>query len=147
MPLLPGEALDFTSDQALALSGAEVKLVRSPAMLDLRGDPGTEVTIAQTGRIIQQVKAPARISLAEGKYDLTVKGPVGVATTHPLAVSADTPSTIDVRNMIVTGMERFDSAGWTVADSWSTRRGGNFVLYNRSGSQGTKFLGIVLGWP
>ena len=70
-------------------------------MLDLRGDPGTEVTIAQTGRIIQQVKAPARISLAEGKYDLTVKGPVGVATTHPLAVSADTPSTIDVRNMAI----------------------------------------------
>ena len=87
--------------------------------------------------MIQQVKAPARISLPEGKYDMTAKGPVGVSTTRPLVASADAPATIDVRNMIVTGMERFDPAGWTEADSWSTRRGGNFVLYNRSGSQGT----------
>ena len=128
---------DFTSEQTLTLSSAEVKLVRSPATVELRGDPGTEITITQSGRTIQQVKAPARISLPEGKYDLAAKGPVGVPTTRPLVVSADAPATIDVRNLIVTGMERFDPAGWTEADAWSTRRGGNFVLYNRSGSQGT----------
>jgi hypothetical protein len=128
---------DFASEQTLALSSAELKLVRSPATVDLRGDPGTEITIAQSGRTIQQVKAPARISLPEGKYDLTARGPVGVPTTRPLAVSADAPATIDIRNMIVSGMERFDPSGWMETDAWSTRRGGNFVLYNRSGSQGT----------
>ena len=128
---------EFTSGQSVTLSSAEVKLVRVPATLDLRADAGTEITIAQAGRVIQQVKAPARISLPEGKYDLTAKGPVGVPTTRPLVVSADAPATIDLRNAIVTGMERFDLAGWTLTDSWSTRRGGNFVLYDRAGSQGT----------
>ena len=127
----------FTSGQALTLSGAEMKFVRLPTTLDFLADAGTEVTIAQAGRVIQQVKAPARISLPDGKYDLTAKGPVGVPTTRALVVSAESPSTIDLRNAIVTGMERFPAAGWALADSWSTRKGGNFVLYDRAGSQGT----------
>ena len=128
---------EFMAGQSVTLSSTEVKLVRVPATLDFRADAGTEITIAQAGRVIQQVKAPARISLPEGKYDLTAKGPVGVPTTRPLVVSADALATIDLRNAIVTGMERFGLAGWTLTDSWYTRRGGNFVLYDRAGSQGT----------
>ena len=114
-----------------------VKLARVPATIDVRADPGTEVTITQAGKTIQQLKASARISLPEGAYELAVKGPVGVTTTRPLTVNAGGPTTIDVRSLIVTGMERFDQAGWSSADAWTTRRGGNFVLYDRTGSRGT----------
>jgi tetratricopeptide (TPR) repeat protein len=128
---------DFVSAQILTLSGADVKLVRAPVTVDVRADAGTEVTITQAGRTIQQLKASGRLTLAEGAYELAAKGPVGVTTTRPLTVSAGAPITIDARNLIVTGMERFDSAGWSETDSWTTRRGGNFVLYDRPGSQGT----------
>jgi len=127
----------FVAEQTLTLSSAEVKFARAPTTVDVRTDPGTEVTITQAGRTIQQLKASARLSLPEGAYELAAKGPVGVTTTHPLKVAAGAPLAVDVRNLIVTGMERFEPAGWTEADAWSTRRGGNFVLYDRTGSKGT----------
>jgi hypothetical protein len=128
---------DFVADQTVTLSSADVTLTRLPTTIDVRTDSGIEVTITQGGRTIQQLKASARISLPEGAYELAVKGPVGVTTTRPLKVSAGGPTTIDVRSLIVTGMERFEPAGWNSADAWMTRRGGNFVLYDRTGSLGT----------
>jgi hypothetical protein len=128
---------DFVAEQTVSLSSADVKLARVPTMIDVQTDAGTEVTITQAGRTIHQLKASARISLPEGVYEMAAKGPAGVTSTRPLTVAAGTPMTLDVRNLIVTGMERFDPAGWTSADAWMTRRGGNFVLYDRTGSQGT----------
>jgi hypothetical protein len=49
-----------------------------------------------------------------------------------------------VRNLIVSGMERFDSAGWTNRDMWFARRGGNFVLYSRPFRDATVSFTILL---
>jgi len=128
---------DFAAAQTLALTLADVKLTKSPATLDLRADPGTAITLAQAGRTIQQVNGPGKITVPDGSYDLIVKGPAGVETSSRVAASPGASLTIDARNLIVSGMERFDLTSWTQQDSWYTRRGGNFVLYSRPVRDGT----------
>src|SRR5262249_22306923 len=46
---------DFTTASAVALTAEDVKLTKLPSTLDLRADPGTEVTVEQGGRTIRQV--------------------------------------------------------------------------------------------
>jgi hypothetical protein len=128
---------DFTAAQPLTLGAADIKLTRTAPILELQADPGTEIVIAQGGRTIQQLKGPSKVPLPEGSYDLSAKGPAGVVTSTRVAMPASGTMAVDVRTLIVSGMERFDRTGWTEADSWVTRRGGNYVLYNRTGDEGT----------
>jgi hypothetical protein len=128
---------DFTTAQPLTLGPADIKLTRTAPILELQADPGTEIVIAQGGRTIQQLKGPSKVPLPEGSYDLSAKGPAGVVTSTRVAMPASGTMAVDVRTLIVSGMERFDRTGWTEADSWVTRRGGNYVLYNRTGDEGT----------
>jgi eukaryotic-like serine/threonine-protein kinase len=122
---------EFTAAQTLTLTSANVRLTKSPSTLDLRADPGTDITIAQAGRTIQHLNGPGKITVPEGSYDLVVKGPAGVPASSRISASAGTSATVEVRDLIVSGMERFDGGGWTNQDMWFTRRGGNFVLYSR----------------
>jgi hypothetical protein len=128
---------DFASGQSVALSIADVKLTRVQSTVDLQADAGTDITITQAGRTIQHQVGPGKISLPEGAYDLAVKGPAGISSSSKISTTAVGATTIDVRNLIVSGMERFDAGGWTQQDGWFTRRGGNFVLYNRNAREGT----------
>ena len=128
---------DFAGGQSVALSIADVKLTRAAATVDLQADAGTDITITQGGRTIQHQVGPGKISLPEGAYELALKGPAGVSSSRKFSTTAGAATTIDVRNLIVSGMERFDGSGWMQQDAWFTRRGGNFVLYNRSAREGT----------
>jgi len=128
---------DFSAAQPLTLTAADIKLTRTAPVLELQADSGTEIVIAQGGRTIQQVRGPSKIPLPEGMYDLSAKGPAGVVNSTRVAMPAAGTMAVDVRSLIVSGMERFDRAGWTESDSWVTRRGGNYVLYNRTGDEGT----------
>jgi eukaryotic-like serine/threonine-protein kinase len=135
---------DFTTAQTLTLTSANVKLTKSPSTLDLRADSGTDITISQAGRTIQRVNGPAKITVPEGSYDLVVTGPAGVPTSRRVSASAGTSVTVEVRDLIVSGMERFDGGGWTNQDMWFTRRGGNFVLYSRPFRDATISFTILL---
>jgi serine/threonine-protein kinase len=128
---------EFASGQSVALSIADVKLTRAPATMELQADGGTDITLAQAGRTIQHQVGPGKISIPEGTYDLVLKGPAGIQSSSKVSATAGASTTIDVRTLIVSGMERFDASGWTQQDRWSTRRGGNFVLYNRNAREGT----------
>ena len=127
----------FSAAQPLTLTAADIKLTRTAPVLELQADSGTEIVIAQGGRTIQQVRGPSKIPLPEGMYDLSAKGPAGMVNWTRVAMPAAGTMAVDVRSLIVSGMERFDRAGWTESDSWVTRRGGNYVLYNRTGDEGT----------
>jgi hypothetical protein len=128
---------DFASGESVALSIADVKLTRALATLELQADAGTDITFAQAGRTIQHHVGPGKISVPEGAYDLVLKGPAGVQSSSKVTATAGASTTMDVRNLMVSGMERFDASGWMRQDAWFTRRGGNFVLYNRSAREGT----------
>ena len=127
---------DFASSQSVALSIADIKLTRAPAMLDVQADAGTDITFTQAGRTIQHQVGPGKISIPEGAYDLVVKGPAGIPSSSKFTATAGGSTPLDVRNLIVSAMERFDAGGWTPQDAWFTRRGGNFVLYNRDAREG-----------
>jgi serine/threonine-protein kinase len=128
---------DFASGQSVALSIADIKLTRASATLEIQADAGTDITLAQAGRTIQHQVGPGKVSIPEGAYDLVVKGPAGVESSSKVSATAGASTTIDVRTLIVSGMERFDMSGWMKQDAWFTRRGGNFVLYNRNARDGT----------
>jgi serine/threonine protein kinase/Tfp pilus assembly protein PilF len=135
---------DFASGQSVALSIADVTLTRAQSTVDLQADAGTDITITQAGRTIQHQVGPGKISLPEGAYDLAVKGPAGISSSSKISTTAGGATPIDVRNLIVSGMERFDAGGWTQQDGWFTRRGGNFVLYNRNAREGTASFTVRL---
>jgi len=128
---------EFTAAQTLNLTRAEVKLTRSPVTVELAADPSTDITITQSSKPVQQQVGPGKVLLPEGSYELIVKGPANVASSRPLTVSGPGAQVVDVRNLVVSGMERFDMTGWTRQDAWFTRHGGNFVLYNRQLGDGT----------
>jgi hypothetical protein len=67
-----------------------------------------------------------------------------VPTSRRVSASAGTSVTVEVRDLIVSGMERFDGGGWTNQDMWFTRRGGNFVLYSRPFRDATISFTILL---
>jgi hypothetical protein len=128
----------------VTLSSADLKLARALSTLDLRGDAGTDITIAQAGRTIQHQVGPGKLSVPEGNYDLVLKGPAGVQSSSKLSATAGGTTTIDTRSLIVSGMELFDATGWMQQDAWLTRRGGNFVLYNRNAHEGTVMFTVRL---
>ena len=128
---------NFASGQSVALSIADITLTRATATLELQADAGTDITFAQAGRTIQHQVGPGKISLPDGAYDLVLKGPAGVQSSNKVTATAGASTTIDLRSLIVSGMERFDASGWMPQDGWFTRRGGNFVLYNRNAHEGT----------
>ena len=128
---------EFTAAQTLNLTRADLKLTRSPVTVELAADPGTDITITQSSKPVQQQVGPGKVSLPEGSYELLVKGPANVASSRPLSVSGPGGQVVDVRSLVVSGMERFDMTGWTRQDAWFTRRGGNFVLYGRPLREGT----------
>jgi cytoskeletal protein RodZ len=129
---------EFGSARLVTLTAADIKLTRTPSTLDLQADPATETVIAQNGRTLQQVKGAVKVPLAEGTYDISAKGPAGVVSSVRVSIPAGGGAVpVDLRALIVSGMERFDRTGWTQSEAWVTRRGGNYVLYNRSGDEGT----------
>jgi hypothetical protein len=77
------------------------------------------------------VAGPSKISVPEGTYEIAATGQAGVPVTRTVSVAAGRSSPVDLRALVVTGMERFDLTNWTRAESWFTRKGGGFVLYSQ----------------
>jgi hypothetical protein len=127
---------DFVSGEMLTLSAPDVGLKRSSGRIEFLADAGTQATVAQSGRTVRQFKGPTSLSLPQGTYDLTVTGAAGVPSRHTLTVTGASETRIDLRSMAVAGMEQFDLAGWMRDDSWYTRKGGTFVLYNQNAPDG-----------
>jgi hypothetical protein len=114
------------------ISGADHVLRPSAMPVQFRADADVEFTITQGAATIGTGKGPTTLPLREGRYQVVSKGPSGTTMSMPLSVSSGQSQVVDVRS--VGGMERFQ--GWTTADGWSTRRGGGFVLYDRTDAEG-----------
>jgi serine/threonine protein kinase len=126
----------FTAPGTLVLSTNDIVLKRLPGTLELVADPGTQIVVLQKGRTIQRAAGAATLRIPEGTYDVRVSGPAGVPVTRTVSVGSGASQSLDVRNLVVTGMERFDSGGWMRDDTWFRRRGGGFSLYNQSNPEG-----------
>lgn len=126
----------FTGPEAVAFSATDVPLKRASASLEVTGDVGTQLTISQNGRIVQRSTGSSKLSLPEGDYVLEARGPAGVPVSRNISVSSGVTQALDVRPIIVTGMESFDLSGWKRDENWYTRRGGGFALYSRAIADG-----------
>jgi serine/threonine-protein kinase len=126
----------FTAPGTLVLSANDVVLKRLPGTLDVVAEPGTQITVLQKGRTIQRSTGASKLQVPEGTYDVRISGPAGVPVTRSVSVASGVTQSLDVRNSVVTGMERFDQAGWTRDESWYRRRGGGFSLYNQPNPEG-----------
>ena len=62
---------------------------------------------------------------------MVASGPANLPTSETMELKAGDTRIVDLRN-VASGMEQFETGGWTQADSWFTRRGGGFVLYRRT---------------
>jgi hypothetical protein len=59
-----------------------------------------------------------------------------VPTSATVVIAAGDTRSLDMRN-VATGMELFENSGaWVRDNTWLTRRGGEFVLYNKTRSAG-----------
>jgi len=126
----------FTGPEAIALSVTDLALKRASGSLEVTADPGTQLTVSQNGRMIQRGTGSSKLSLPEGNYLLEASGPAAVPVTRNLSVSSGVTQALDLRSVIVTGMESFDLSGWKRDENWYTRRGGGFALYNRAITDG-----------
>ena len=125
----------FAADETLGISSTDVTLRPASAVMELLADATTAVTVSQGGRMIQQLAGSTKLSVPAGSYEVVARGPAGVPTSETVSIAAGDSRTVDLRS-IVTGMEGFAPGGWTRKDTWFTRRGGGFVLYNRTSPGG-----------
>jgi len=72
------------------------------------------------------------LSIPEGTYSVEATGPAGVPIVRTVSVTSGATQTVDLRPLIVSGMELFDLSAWKRDENWFTRRGGGFALYNRT---------------
>jgi hypothetical protein len=126
---------EFAGGATLTLTSADVVLARAPATVAVMADASTQISVARGAETVRQFAGPTKLTLPEGQYEVSAKGPANVATTRTLTVAAGESRTLDLR-AIVTSMERFDQLGWQRADAWLVRRGGGFVLYDAPATDG-----------
>jgi tetratricopeptide (TPR) repeat protein len=127
---------EFIAGETLTLSDVDVPLTRLRSNVEFIANEGTTITVSQSGRPVERVNGSGKISIPEGTYDITAKGPAGVEAARRLRVTAGANRTVDVRGFVVTGMEQFDQAGWSQEAGWFRRRGGGVILYGQPTSSG-----------
>ena len=122
---------DFTSARPVQVAAADVTFRPAAVVVEFLADAGTDVTVSQGDQTLHQFKGATQLPLAEGTYQVVARGPANLPTTETLLVTPGAIKTVDLRN-IASGIEQFETGGWTQAENWFTRRGGGFVLYRRT---------------
>ncbi|HEU5258181.1 MAG TPA: protein kinase [Vicinamibacterales bacterium] len=122
---------DFTAGNTVTLSNTDVPLPPVTGAIQFIANQGTVITVSQPGRTPQQVYGSGRVSLTPGTYDVVAKGPAGVESKQRQRVTAGGNQVLDFRELVVTGMERFDRTSWDEEKGWFTRRGGGVILYEQ----------------
>jgi serine/threonine-protein kinase len=122
---------DFTSGRPVQVSAADVTFRPAAVVVEFLADAGTNVTVSQGDQTLHQFAGATKLPLAEGTYQVVARGPANLPTTETLLVTPGAIKTVDLRN-IASGIEQFETGGWTRAENWFTRRGGGFVLYKRT---------------
>jgi hypothetical protein len=120
---------DFVAGRPLAVPASDVGWRASAIEMEILADATTNVTISQGQETLHRLTGPSKVPLAAGSYEVVARGSAGFPLTQTVEVGADGSRTIDVRSL-PSGMEGF-SGGWAQKDTWFTRRGGGFVLYER----------------
>ena len=122
---------DFTSARPVQVAAADVTFRPAAVVVEFLADAGTNVTVSQGDQPLHQFTGATRLPLAEGTYQVVARGPANLPTTETVLVTPGATRTVDLRN-IASGIEQFETGGWTQAENWFTRRGGGFVLYKRT---------------
>jgi hypothetical protein len=124
----------FTASTPVTITGTEVGLKRIAMAIEVLADPDTTLRLSQGGTVVQQATGPTTLTLADGTYEVRAEGPAGIPLTRNFSVAPGGARVLDLRG-VPSGLERFAAGSWTLRDSWQTRKGGGFILYNRSAPQ------------
>jgi len=122
---------DFTAARPVQVATADVTFRPAAVVVEFLADAGTNITVSQGDQTLHQFAGPTQLPLAEGTYQVVARGPANLPTTETVLVTPGAATTVDLRN-IASGIEQFETGGWTQAENWFTRRGGGFVLYKRT---------------
>jgi len=122
----------FAAGETMMLTPAEITLPPVLTAIRVSADEDAQVALVRDGAVLETFMGANTVRMAEGSYVMTVRGPAGIVTSRPVKVSAGVPQTVDANAILVRGLERFDQAGWRVADSWVSRKGGGLVLYGQT---------------
>ena len=122
---------DFTSARPVQVAAADVTFRPAAVVVEFLADAGTNITVSQGDQTLHQFAGATQLPLAEGTYQVVARGPANLPTTETVLVTPGAIKTVDLRN-IASGIEQFETGGWTQAENWFTRRGGGFVLYKRT---------------
>jgi serine/threonine protein kinase len=122
---------DFSAARPVQVAAADVTFRPAAVVVEFLADAGTNVVVSQGDQTLHQFAGAAKLPLAEGTYQVVARGPANLPTTETVVVKAGAIETVDLRN-VASGIEQFETGGWTQAENWFTRRGGGFVLYKRT---------------
>ena len=122
---------NFSAARPVQVAAADVTFRAAAVVVEFLADAGTNVVVSQGDQTLHQFAGGAKLPLAEGTYQVVARGPANLPTTETVLVKAGEIKTVDLRN-IASGIEQFETGGWTQAENWFTRRGGGFVLYKRT---------------
>jgi serine/threonine-protein kinase len=124
----------FAATAPVTITGAELGLKRMAMSIEVLADADTTLRLSQGGTVVQQATGPTTLTLADGTYEVRAEGPSGIPLTRNLSVAPGGARVLDLRG-VPSGLERFPAGSWTLRDSWNTRKGGGYVLYNRAPPQ------------
>jgi hypothetical protein len=124
----------FAASVPVTITGAELGLKRIVMPIEVLADADTTLRLSQGGTVVQQATGPTTLTLADGTYEVRAEGPSGIPLTRNFSVAPGGARVLDLRG-IPSGLERFPAGAWTMRDSWNTRKGGGYILYNRSSPQ------------
>ncbi|MCP5115970.1 MAG: PEGA domain-containing protein, partial [bacterium] len=142
---------ELAAGGAISLSAADASLDVAAGSLALDVKPAGATLLVETrqAQIRTENKrhspAPRRLQLPAGQYSLTFSASghetmtVNVELVDRETKEIPVELTRQQRRVELPkkgGMEGFTAGGWTAQDGWQTRRGGDFVLYERQPSAG-----------
>ena len=139
---------DFVAGQTLSLAAADLGLKRASVGMEFVADADTAVRVLQNGAVVQQFTGRTKLSLLEGDYEVRAAGPVGIELAQPLSISSRGSKVIDLRG-VASGLERFGANTFGSRDGWQTRKGGGFLVYDRTAQDASIVFTVRLdrgGW-
>jgi eukaryotic-like serine/threonine-protein kinase len=135
----------FVAGTAVSLAAAEVALDAAPAELKITFTPAdAQVTLAKSGETPTKVSSGSPLSLSAGSYTLTAKTADNITRSSTVEVTAGQSKSLDL-SLAPSGMTKWDDpAGWKQEKDSHVRKGGDFVTYSISPTQGTFVFSALL---
>jgi eukaryotic-like serine/threonine-protein kinase len=128
----------FVAGTATSLAAADVALEPAPSELKITFTPAdAQVSLARAGETPVRVSSGGALSLAAGSYTLSAKTADNFTRSSTVDVIAGQSRSLDL-SLAPSGMSKWDDpTGWKQDKGSFVHKGGDFVTYGISPTQGT----------